>query len=212
MKTLKLKSKTLILAVYSIGIILLVITFFVGTKYGIPFKNLTADPAFVFNANPFTGVISNIGILFWCASACCCWFGGFLMMHQDRNREAWFLLASGVFTFVLLIDDLFMFHDHIFYSFEGFKIIQPITFAFYGLLILVFFYKFFSIILKQNYRLLIVSLLLLGSSVFTDLLFVNEGFQYFIEDGLKFLGILSWTLFFTTTSYKLVISGREFTS
>lgn len=45
----------------------------------------------------------------------------------------------------------------------------------------------------------------LGLSVITDLILnSNDGIVYFMEDSLKFVGIFSWMLFFTTTSFQLL--------
>ncbi|MBN4085115.1 hypothetical protein JYT89_02100 [Flavobacteriaceae bacterium AH-315-B10] len=46
----------------------------------------------------------------------------------------------------------------------------------------------------------------LGLSVITDVVLnSNDSLVYFMEDSLKFVGIFSWMLFFTTTSFRLLL-------
>lgn len=200
-----MKKKSLfIISTYLICISLLAITYIVANKYNIDYKIITGDPLLTYNAHPFTGIISNIGVLLWCIASSICLFSGLLLLNENQKKTGLFLISSGILTFVLLIDDFFMFHDYIFYSFKQFKITQPITYTTYGVLTLWYIYTFIRTILKTNYILLCIAFAFLGLSVIVDLVFESKGFQYFIEDGLKFIGIISWMLYFSTTSFKLL--------
>lgn len=108
---------------------------------------------------------------------------------------------------MLLIDDFFMFHDYIFYSFKAFKITQSITYTFYCLLVLWYTISFAKLILnKTSYVILGLAFVFLGTSICIDFFWKNStNLKYFIEDGFKFIGIFSWTLFFIMTSYKLLL-------
>ena len=83
----------------------------IGAWYDVPMSGFTRDPAAVHNANPFTGVLSNIGILFWCSAAAVCFFSAAIQVKEARVKIVPFLLFSGLLTAVLLLDDLFMLHE-----------------------------------------------------------------------------------------------------
>ncbi|MFI1771321.1 hypothetical protein [Thalassobellus citreus] len=203
-KIKKGKTRYFVAASYILVAFLLFIVFYINKKYNIPFEKLTGDPALTFNAHPFIGFLSNLGVLLWCFTASVCYFSSALLFTTNNNKKALFFLSSGFFTSILLIDDFFMFHDYIFYSFESFKIIQPITYVIYGMLLLLCIIKFHKIIFDSLYIFLALAVGFLGLSVFTDLVFENIGLEYFIEDGFKFIGITNWMLFFSITSYQNV--------
>ncbi len=203
MKNTSKETSLFILLAYVVGVSIVMITFFVGKKYNIPFEKITGDPAYYFQSHPFTGIVSNIGALLWCATSTTCVFAGFHLKKFSDGKEASFLLLSGFFSFILLIDDFFMFHDYLFYSFNQF-VLEPIIYGFYAILLIYFVYKYHDIILKSKYFLLATAVFFLGLSVFFDLVFPSEGLEYFFEDSLKFLGIVSWMLFFTVSSFRLV--------
>ncbi|MEN3324166.1 hypothetical protein VP395_10530 [Mariniflexile soesokkakense] len=207
--TLKINKLTFYFtSVYIIGAILLVIIFYVGKKFNIPFENLTGDPALTFKAHPFTGILSNVGILLWCFTASVCFFSGTILFNINDKNNGIFLICSGIFTSVLLIDDFFMFHDYIFYSFKNFTITQPFTYAIYLILSTWYIIKFHRIILNNTYLFLVMSLGFLGLSASIDLIFESKGLEYFIEDGFKFIGIINWMLFFSITAYQIVLKSK----
>ncbi|PQV50180.1 hypothetical protein CLV33_10237 [Jejuia pallidilutea] len=206
-----LKKYLFIILTYATCLGLLITAFILGTKYNIPFSHITGDMALIFNAHPFTGIISNIGVLVWCATACICFFSGIVLRKLKQNLEAKFLIGSGFISFILLIDDFFMFHDYILYSFKAFKITQSITYVFYAILVFWYTASFVKLIFKETiFYVLGIAFTFLGSSVFIDFFLKNEtNMKYFIEDSFKFIGIFSWMLYFTLTSYKFLL--RSFT-
>ena len=187
---------------YAFALVIIMLTFYVGRTYNIPFEKITGDPANYYRAHPFTGIVSNLGALLWCATATACLFAGFHLL-KSKGKEANFLLLSGFFSTVLLIDDFFMFHDYLFYSFNQ-VVLEPIIYGLYLVLLLFFIYKYTKLILKNDYVILALAIFFLGLSVLCDLIFPSEGLEYFIEDSLKFMGIVSWMLFFTTTAFKML--------
>ena len=203
------KTSVFVFTMYFASLLLLVLVFIVGNKYAIPFEQMTGDPALICNKHPFTGIVSNIGALFWCTATCICLFTGLFLLKSEHKKEALFLISSGVFSATLLIDDFFMVHDYFLYSFDGFSISQPITYSIYALLMMWYVLKFYKIALKSNYFIMVIALVFLGFSVVVDLIFPSEGLEYFIEDSLKFIGIVSWMLYFTTTSFNLLWEKRS---
>lgn len=73
---------------------------------------------------------------------------------------------------------------------------------FLGFLLIRYRYK----ILGTPYLALISSLGFLGLSMIVDIILTElPHYQYLIEDGFKFLGILGWFYYFTQTSYSCII-------
>lgn len=200
---IKNKSKIFILIVYIFNFLLIILTFILGSLYNIPFEKITGDPANYFKAHPFTGIISNLGALMWCTTTSICMFTGLYLYSLKYYQEARFLIYSGFISLILLLDDFFMFHDYIFYSF-GSLTLEPFIFLAYALLLFHYCISSYKIILEYNYFYFGLSILLFGLSVLMDLVFLSEGYEYFIEDSLKFIGITSWMIFFTTTSFKIL--------
>src|SRR5688572_9327807 len=96
----------LLLYVPILALLLLVIIAAFSSR--IPLSSLTRDMASIAHVHPLIGVVSNVGILLWCATAVICLFGGSLLRQKGMHAEARFLLWGGVMTLVLLVDDLFM--------------------------------------------------------------------------------------------------------
>jgi hypothetical protein len=73
---------------------------------------LTRDPTAAVGALCYAGLFSSIGVLFWCSAAAICLFGTGILFSQPTNKEpATIILCSGLFTTVLLLDDLFLLHS-----------------------------------------------------------------------------------------------------
>ena len=180
-------------AVCFLGFSLFFIIIFVGHYFNVPVEKLTRDPAAVNNYHPFIGIISNIGILIWCSSASICLFFAFFIKRENIEYYQ-FLLNAGILTSLLLLDDLFMFHDYIFP--ESLGISEKSIYVIYMLYILIFLLKFNGLILKSNYILFITGLFFFASSIAIDQLIQPIKITYFFEDGCKFLGIAAWASYF----------------
>ncbi len=191
---------------YILVILILSGIYFINYKFNIPFEKLTGDPALTFNAHPFVGFLSNIGVLIWSFTATICYFSAVILFKINDKKNALFFLSSAIFTNILLIDDFFMFHDYIFYSFKNFKIAQPLTFTIYAIFLLWYIIKFYKIILNSLYVFLVLAVGFFGLSVCIDLIFESSGLEYFIEDGFKFIGLINWMLFFSITAYQTILT------
>ena len=94
-------------------IILLSGVIFVSLTIGIPLGNFTRDPAAVAKYHPAIGIVSNIGILYWCATASICFFCFAVLRNLEKQREFQrFILSSGLITSLLLVDDFFLLHEN----------------------------------------------------------------------------------------------------
>ena len=153
--------------------------------------------------NPFIGIISQIGILFWCITASFCLFCSAAISHKKDiylNLIS-FLRHFGYLTSFLLLDDLLMLHESIFP--ELLKIPEEVTYSCYAFVGIWGLIKFRKTIMQTEWIILLLSFSWFFCSIFIDLLaevlsFSNnwQHLQYLLEDGFKLLGIVSWFYYF----------------
>ncbi len=184
----------ILLIVYAALLGLLILVFIISRQFDIPIARFTRDPAAIFNAHPFTGVISNIGILFWCSTSAVCFFVSALQFKKGNIAAGRFLLFSGLLTSALLFDDLFMFHEYVLPKLL--HIPQYVTYLGYLVLVLIYFIKFRSEILRANYVILLIACIFFSLSILSDIFLPQRGLEFLLEDGFKLFGIVTWTIFF----------------
>lgn len=188
---------------YFVLVILIALILIISHLLEIPIEHFTADPAVTYNAHPLTGAISHIGVLIWCSAAVACIFSFVILRINTRRRDSWFLFWSGVVTAVLVIDDLFMFHEAIFPWY--FHVPQKLVYVGYVLMITGYFYYFRNQILNSEYYILLTAVVFLGFSVVGDFVLPQEGIAYLVEDGFKLFGIATWFIYYWRTSLKWVL-------
>lgn len=183
--------------------------FAIGKKNDITFGYFSRDAIQTLWHEPnaevefYIGFLSNIGIMFWCFTAAILLFSSKIARDFGRPSALFrFLFYSGLLTLFMLIDDLFLLHDVIIpYYLE---ISEKIFYLFYGSSVLALLYFFRKIILNSDYVLLLLAFAFMAGSVITDVLItlgLNINDVYLVEDGFKFMGIISWFVYFTRTSY-----------
>ena len=173
----------------------------------IPIGVLTRDPAAVANVHPFTGVLSNLGVLLWCSSAAICLFSGVVLHHTQRTKGCWFLICSALLTLCLLFDDLFLFHEFLARRYLGLS--EKVVYVFLGGVTAAYLLTFRRVILQSEYTVLCLSLVFFGISVAVDVLSPAwlGAWLFLVEDGAKFLGLASWCNYYAWVSYQFLI-GR----
>lgn len=186
----------LLIVVYLILLGLLSIISIICVKYNFPIERVTRDPAVLAHFNPFTGALSNIGILFWCSTAAICFFSSTIHSKKENVKVATFLFYSGLLSSVLLLDDLFMFHERIFPKYL--HIPENLVYSGYLALVSIYLIKFKSMILETEYIILLIAFGFFALSILCDVFLPSEG-MYLIEDGFKLFGIITWFIFFTKT-------------
>lgn len=176
---------------------------------GIPFGNFTRDPANILRMPFYTGALSNVGILLWCATAAICLFSAAVLRE---SLQAWgmraFLLASGLFSGLLLFDDLFLLHEVVFPRYLHLH--QNVLYAGYALMLLLCMVWFRRLILRTDFLILLCAAGLLGSGMVADLLTdqaADTSLKFLIEDGLKLFGIVSWFIYYARVSLLGVRDG-----
>ena len=178
---------------------LLLCTAIIAVRADIPPEHFTRDPAAIFNGHPFTGVISNIGILLWCSTLAVCLFSSTIIYKLKNSETAFFLLFSGLFTAFLLFDDLLMLHESIFPKYL--HIPEKLVYVGYLMGIVLYFIRFTKVILRTDYMLLLIACFFFAFSIGFDMVLPQSGWEYFLEDGLKLIGIFVWFLYFIRTCF-----------
>ena len=162
---------------------------------GISAKLVLRDLAQSCDAPLGQGFLSSVGYLLWMAAAAIALFAAATRQIQGPAAYRQFAYCGGGFSLWLCLDDMFLVHDR--YLGEAFLYI---TYAFFTGLLL---FKFRAPLQRFAGDTFLLSVLLLGASVFTDALQEDlmqifsasyETIQVF-EEGFKFLGIAAWLAF-----------------
>lgn len=193
------------LILYSFPVICLTIVALFHLKTGIAIRNFMSEPQSIVGVHPFVGAISNLGVLFWCATAAILLFSWSIRPRTgipEKNIFSFFLYA-GLLTIILTIDDLFMVHDAFLPTYCGIKEIH--SYIFYVIAFFFGFIIFKKQIISTKYVILVLALAFWGLSVMFDLFqpgiekSIGGNWRILLEDGFKFLGIIAWFDYFTKT-------------
>ena len=187
----------------------LIFVFIIHFLTNIPFSRLTRDPLSLAKLSPLHGIVSNVGILIWCATASICFFAAIILKKRGGTHVSNFLFFSGLITSLLLLDDFFTIHESL-RDYVG--ISEKITYAVYVVIIGIYLFRYRHDIWNRHVLLLILGSVFFGISVGLDLFQKNAvnilpGY-FFIEDGIKLLGIASWAGYYSYTSLECIMGGR----
>ena len=199
----------LLIGLYVPVLILVLIARWVSFLFSIPMGTLTRDPAALTGRSPFIGVLSHIGVLLWCAGTTICFFS-FTVLHKKAFRGEFphFFMFGGLISLILLIDDLFLFHEKVFPFYLN--IPEKLVYLAYGLIIIGYVARFAKLILKTDFIFLILAFSWFGLSIILDLLELKLSISISIlfEDGAKLFGIVSWFGYFAHTSFQIMNSTQ----
>lgn len=187
--------------------------------YNVDIWSMTRDPASIANIHPMLGILSNLGVLLWCATGAICFFTSITFHKVLEKKKFKFLLFSGLFSTYLLCDDLFQIHEFIaLVNQDGIVyIVERLYFVVLGIIALLFLFVFLKIILTTQFYVLLLALLFFSCSVIFDNILTDwvlekylgiglNGWFYLLEDGFKWLGIVCWSGYFIYTSYQFINS------
>lgn len=175
----------------------------------IPPNIFTSDPLVLVGAYPWLGLISNLGVLVWTVGAGICFFASAVLSRNNDDREyVRFLAIGGIIGTLLTLDDLFMLHEYIYPDFL--HIPQNFVYVVYAAGFLWYLIKFRMLIWKTGPLLFVLSLVFFALSTACDLLLeaYKEPWFWFWEDVPKFFGIVSWTAYFATFSFKALVTPK----
>lgn len=197
-----LKLRFIIPLCFLVSIFILSGIFLVGQITGASLRHLTIDPADVELRPAYIGMLSHFGIMLWAASAAVCFFGANLLRKTSDVGAFRFLLFSGFTCSGLLFDDALLIHDRVMPHTLG--IPETIVYIVYLSIMILYLYSFAHKILKTEYFLLFIAGACLGISILMDSIFPITSIETFIEDGMKFTGIVFWFAYFAYTTTSIV--------
>lgn len=179
----------------------------VATRDDVSLSRYTRDPLAHFdNASPFLGSLSNLGVLLWCAAAAICLFSALLLARARRQGGAGrFLLAFGLLTAWLAVDDLFLMHERLIPGLTGLP--QNAIYGGYVAGVALLLIVFGRQVLRSDFLLLLLALGFFAVSVLADM-WLDRDFvwHHLIEDGSKLLGIVGWLGYLGRASMLAIIS------
>lgn len=171
---------------------------------GIPLGNLTRDPSNILDYPFYLGAISSLGVMLWTSTIAVCLHTSLLLRLTSRDRSiANMLLAAGLLTTALMLDDLFLFHEKFFPDYL--RIPEYVVYSAYILGAGSFLLTFWRQILRSSYPILLAAGAFLGASMLSDHItnhYADTSIKFLIEDGLKLFGISAWATYFISTCVK----------
>lgn len=126
----------------------------------------TRDPLAIAKLHPLSGVLSNLGVLLWCAAASVCFLAAMTLYKIRPNGSIGFLLSSAALSAYLLFDDFFQFHEYLAPKHLGLD--DKIVYMALGIMVLVYLVAFRRILLQTNYSILLLSVAFLFVSLAVD--------------------------------------------
>lgn len=152
--------------------------------------------------DPYLGAISNLGVLLWAFGAAVCLFSAYLTYSlKFSSKYSFFLLSSGIISFMLMLDDMFLGHEKIYPYLLGIEE-EPLMLI-YGLSIIGYIIASYRVILQLDFFLLIASLFFFGLSILIDVGYSGSLplLKPYGEDLNKLLGISFWTAFLIRSAW-----------
>jgi hypothetical protein len=156
---------------------------------------------FALSSTPvYFGILSNIGIFIWLATGAITIFSGTILFSVNKEKNwSLFLILFGLLTMILAIDDFFMLHEDFFPILL--KIPEKLILLTYGLMMLSILVKFKKIVLHNHLKTFIVTISFLALSIIADQILPDKAYllkpgdNFLLEDGLKLVGIVSWSFY-----------------
>ena len=163
----------------------------------VPVADLVRDPLVVAQdatecCSFYFGAISNLGVIAWFVTATACLLLAALLRLAGAEPDPLFL-AGGLLSLWLGLDDLFLVHENLLPA-AGFP--ELVTYAIYasaGLAYLAFAWR--RILAGRPLLFLLAGAALGGSMLLDAIVYRPDAFWTFLEDALKFIGIVLWAGF-----------------
>ena len=153
----------------------------------------------------YSAFLSTLGVLLWWTSAAACLVAGTVLRLRGEVMAMPFFVA-GLFTALLVLDDAFLVHDILFEMIFG--IDDLYVFGVYAFLFLLFLVVFRNFVRASPWPVLALAGVLFGASIVIDALDPASGEPDFLEEGLEFLGIATWSTFFVWLSVARLVGDR----
>jgi hypothetical protein len=215
-KQFKYYGKIILITILVLNTILL-ITWGISSLRALPIEYLLEDAASLLGYDQFIGFLTPIGVVVLAAG-----IGAVLLLavvkkkdinQGDRQIFMALVFLAGVSLF-LLIDDLFLMHERVFTGW--FQIGERRIFLAYGLIFAILFYVNRKGILSGPIIFLVISFLLFGASMASDLLTDKVSLNATMTNSMKMLeeaaklgGYLFWTVFILMKARSLLVEEED---
>jgi hypothetical protein len=155
------------------------------------------------NYPAWEGAISYFGVMAWTIGAALAVNGA--TVAGLRNPAGRFLLRAGILTAVMGLDDLFRFHEHVgFLIPEGEQLCQLI----YGVAGIAIVWTSRDFLLRYTPVIVLIGAAAgLGGSAFVDSSHFYVPKAFFVEDALKFIGIVLWAAYLGIIAHRICLAG-----
>ncbi|NBD14630.1 MAG: hypothetical protein GVY04_00370 [Cyanobacteria bacterium] len=192
---------------YGLALFFLCAVAFVFNSYNIPPALFLRDVAAISGRSPFLGLGSNLGAFALLVTSTVTLFSALLL--KDIGRSYKLLLWLGLFSLLLFMDDFFMLHEKKFFI----GIQEDYVFVLYSIFFALISMVMFRSSIDFDFRTLLASVIFFALSISIDIVqsFWDSPWRIFLEDGFKFVGIVSWSIFLIQASY-LSVRGACHTS
>lgn len=167
----------------------------VGTLVGARFEELSRDASAVLGGPPWTGHLSLLMASLWFASAVIALFAG-VVLRRIGHGSAPMLLAGGLLTAAMAVDDLFLLHEAVYLQIG---IPEAAVFGAYGLAVVAFVVRF-RLQLTGSALLIGSAMLMWAVSAVIDLASGTESYSV-VEDGAKSIGVALWSVMLVRLTY-----------
>jgi hypothetical protein len=170
--------------------------------FGIPSGVLVRDPIAVVGGAWYTGFLSQLGIFVWAAAAVSCALAATLLTGRMRL----FFIASAALTLLLGLDDAYLLHEYALPNALG--IDEVFVYVIYVGLTITYFSLFIRQILLTEYTLLAMAFSFFAFSIVMDVADVYFLGSQLLEDGAKFVGIVSMAAYYFRTAVQGIAEVR----
>lgn len=165
---------------------------------GVPVPFMTRDIAALGHLHPLAGVLSNLGILLWAATAAICLFVAVTERGRLSAPVVRCLLFAGLLSAWLTLDDCFQIHEDL--SPRYLHVRERYVYLSLALAVVVHLWTSRAVILRSRWSLLALAFVFLGTSAMLDALLLGWAqqigdWEFFYEDGSKWLGIVCWNAY-----------------
>ena len=181
----------------------------ITSQQRIPEEDFLLDPSSVLGVPWYAGLVSSLGILGWTTATVIAAGGAWTCGIVGRASARELLRGGSLLSTLLLLDDLFQLHIIVPRAFSAPK---TVFYAVYGLLGFWWVISNRRELARTRWTLLGAAAVAFAASIAIDVLGSRSGLGIVAEDSMKFLGILAWAVYFTTTTGDIarsVISSRR---
>ena len=187
-----------IAAVLLPALLVLALIAVVSLTRGVPVPTMTRDIAALGHLHPLAGVLSNLGILLWAATAAICLFVAITERGRLSAPVARCLLVAGLLSAWLMLDDCFQIHEDL--SPNYLHVRERYVYLSLALAVAAHLWTSRAVILRTRWSLLALAFVFLGTSAMLDTLLLRwvqriGEWEFFYEDGSKWLGIVCWNAY-----------------